>query len=129
PQHPIIANVIANDYLSMYKWELEERKKFNYPPFCRLIAFTLRHKDIDLLNEGALHFGKLLRGKFCDRVLGPEFPLVARIRSLYNKKLLLKIEKEASVSAVKKEVHGIMSDFAQRPYFKTIRILADVNPV
>ncbi|MDQ3191002.1 MAG: primosomal protein N' [Bacteroidota bacterium] len=129
PEHPIIKNVIANDYLSMYIWEMMERKNFFYPPFHRLIGFTLKHKDVDVLNEAAGYFGDLLKQKLGNRVLGPEFPLVARIRNLYNKKILIKIEKEASIGAVKKQIQEMQAVFMQNDNFKSVRIIADIDPL
>ena len=129
PEHPIIKNVIVNDYFSMYTWETMERKNFHYPPFYRLINFTLKHRDIDLLNEASAFFADSLKLKFGNRVLGPEFPLIARIRNLYQKKILMKIEKEASVVSVKKQVQDILTDFIQHENFKSVRVITDVDPI
>lgn len=106
-----------------------ERKNFFYPPFHRLIGFTLKHKDVDVLNEAAGYFGDLLKQKLGNRVLGPEFPLVARIRNLYNKKILIKIEKEASIGAVKKQIQETQAVFMQNDNFKSVRIIADIDPL
>ncbi|HET6245211.1 MAG: primosomal protein N' [Bacteroidetes bacterium] len=129
PEHPIIKNVIANDYLSMYIWEMMERKNFFYPPFHRLIGFTLRHKDIDVLNQGAKYFGDLLKKQLGNRVLGPEFPTIARIRNLYNKKILVKIEKEASIGTVKSQIQEMQNIFSHHKEFKSVRIITDIDPL
>lgn len=102
PEHSIIQEVIANDFLSMYTNQLLDRKNFNYPPYFRLIEITVIHKDVDMVNASAKFLADALKKHFAKRVLGPEFPLVSRIRNLYHKNILLKIERDASVGQVKK---------------------------
>lgn len=129
PYHPIIRNVIQSEYFEMYTQQIIERRNFKYPPFYRLIQFTLKHKDKDHLNNGAAHFGKVMRTKFGDRVLGPEYPAIARIRNLYQKQILLKIEKTASIKKAKEIIKDKLIDFAQDKEFKSIRIIVDVDPI
>ncbi|NQX99350.1 MAG: primosomal protein N', partial [Flavobacteriales bacterium] len=76
PYHTIIRQVIEHDYLGMYKDEISQRKKFKYPPFQRLIHFTMKHRDRNKLNEGAREFVGALKIKFGERVLGPDFPVI-----------------------------------------------------
>ncbi|HEY0175500.1 MAG TPA: primosomal protein N', partial [Pedobacter sp.] len=83
--HRIIKQVVDNNYLEMYNDEIAERKQFHYPPFTRLIFINVKHKDANLLNAAAAHFATLLRAQLGTRVLGPEQPLVSRIRNYYIK--------------------------------------------
>lgn len=129
PEHRIIRDVIANDFISMYETEMKERKQFHYPPFHRLIKLTLKHKDFDLLNAAAGYFGTELKKVFGRRMLGPEFPPIARIRDLYLKNILLKIEREASVSKSKKLLEEVIISFKNHKDYKKVRIIADVDPV
>lgn len=128
PEHSIIQNVVRNDYLSMYTNELLDRKNFNYPPFYRLIEITVIHKDIDMVNASAKFLADELKRQFKQRVLGPEFPLVSRIRNLYQKNILLKIEREASVVQAKKIVMELVSKFKTSEY-KAVRVQIDVDPM
>jgi primosomal protein N' (replication factor Y) len=128
PEHSIIQEVIANDYLSMYTNQLLDRKNFNYPPYYRLIEITLIHKDVNMVNAGAKYFADELKTHFGKRVLGPEFPLVSRIRNLYHKNIMLKIERDASVVQAKKIVSELLINFKNSEY-KSARIQIDVDPM
>ncbi|MCX6294856.1 MAG: primosomal protein N' [Bacteroidetes bacterium] len=129
PEHSIIQEVIANDYLSMYTNQLMDRKNFNYPPFFRLIEITAIHKDIDMVNASSKHLADALKKHFGKRVLGPEFPLVSRVRNLYHKNILLKIERDSSVAQVKKIVAELLVKFKTTSEYKSVRVNIDVDPM
>ncbi|PCJ86741.1 MAG: primosomal protein N' [Flavobacteriales bacterium] len=129
PYHTIIQQVIPNDYQSMYENEIYHRKNFSFPPFCRLIELTLRHRDIQKVNAAADFFSKNLRKKFGKRVLGPEFPVIPRIRNLYNKNILLKIEKDISLKKVKILLQDEIVNFKSDNEFKSVRVSVDVDPM
>jgi primosomal protein N' (replication factor Y) len=129
PDHSIIQEVIANDYLSMYTNQLMDRKSFNYPPFYRLIEITVIHKDVNMVNVAAKYLADALKHHFAKRVLGPEFPLVSRIRNLYHKNIVLKIERDASVLQVKKIVNELLTKFKSTSDYKSVRVQIDVDPM
>ncbi len=101
PQHPVIQNVVKNDFLNSYKTQLEERLLFRYPPFHRLINITIKHKDKVRCDKAARMLGAFMSRSLGDRVLGPQAPPINRIQNLFLNKLLVKIEKDASVKKVK----------------------------
>ena len=129
PDHSIIQEVIANDYLSMYTNQLIDRKEFNYPPYFRLIEITVIHKDVNMVNVAAKYLADALKHHFSKRVLGPEFPIISRIRNLYHKNILLKIERDASVNQVKKIVSELLIKFKSNADYKSVRIQIDVDPM
>jgi primosomal protein N' (replication factor Y) len=129
PEHSIIQEVIANDFLSMYTNQLLDRKNFNYPPYYRLIEVTVIHKDVDMVNASAKFLADALKKHFAKRVLGPEFPLVSRIRNLYHKNILLKIERDASVGQVKKILSELLVKFKSTSDYKSVRVNIDVDPM
>lgn len=129
PSQSIIQAVIRNDYLSMYLDQLTDRRNYHYPPFYRLIAFTLWHKDQDVLNNTAKCFAEEMRTLFGKRVLGPEFPPIARIRNLYRKNILLKLEKESSPSRAKQVLNELIEKYKLAPDHKSIKIQVDVDPM
>jgi primosomal protein N' (replication factor Y) len=129
PEHNIIQEVIANDYLLMYTNQLLDRKNFNYPPFYRLIEITIIHKDVNMVNSSAKYFADELKRHFSKRVLGPEFPLVSRIRNLYHKNILLKIERDVSVVQVKKIITALLIKFKSNTDHKSVRVQIDVDPM
>lgn len=129
PDHSIVQDVLNNNYLSMYTNQLLDRKNFNYPPYHRLIEISIIHKDVNVVNAAAKHFADDLKYHFGKRVLGPEFPLVSRIRNLYHKNILLKIEKEASVQSAKSVLNDLMLLFKAFPEYKNVRVALDVDPM
>jgi primosomal protein N' (replication factor Y) len=129
PEHSIIEDVVNNNYLSMYFNQLLDRKNFNYPPYYRLIEMKVIHKDVNMVNVASKFIADNLKQHFGKRVLGPEFPLVSRIRNLYNKTILLKMEREGSVVQAKKIINDILIQFKSTPDFKSVRIQMDVDPM
>jgi primosomal protein N' (replication factor Y) len=129
PDHMIIQDVIQNNFLSMYTQQLSDRKDFNYPPYYRLIEITVIHKDVEMVNASAKYLADTLKKHFQKRVLGPEFPLVSRIRNLYHKNILLKIERDASVAQVKKVVNDLLIKFKSGNDYKSVRVQMDVDPM
>ena len=101
PTLPLFSFVAQHDYSKFYESEIEDRKKFSYPPFTRVINIYIKHRDRAMIEELAISYGKRLRQLFGNRVFGPEEPIVGRIQSLYIRKLMLKIETQASMKKVK----------------------------
>ncbi len=129
PYHSVIQYVMNNDYQKMYDTQILERRNFKYPPFYRLIKFSLRHKDYRELNNAAADFAQLLREKFGARVLGPEYPMVAKIRGYFLKEVLLKLEKGFKTDHSRKEIKTIIDTFNSGKQYKAIRIIIDVDPM
>jgi primosomal protein N' (replication factor Y) len=126
--HRIIKQVIVNDYKQMYADELEERRQFNYPPFSRLIFINVKHKDANVLNVAAQHLASHLRAKLGKRVLGPEQPLVARVRNYYIKQIILKIERTAAIQKVKLALADTVKEFNAQKDFRSVITQIDVDP-
>ncbi len=129
PGHWVIADVVANDYEGFYKRDLIERLQFEYPPHSRLIELTLRHKDNDLAGEAAQILAELLQKKLGSRILGPHIPLVSRIRNLYYRNIIVKIERKASSTEAKRVIKDCINDFYKDRSFLSVQILADVDPL
>ena len=118
-----------NDFTNFIKKEAAERRLFKYPPYNRLIGITLKHKDQRKLDEASHQLAIIMRKSFGKRVLGPEYPFISRLRNYYHKKLLLKIEKESSISKAKKIINNIIENIHDHTAFKSVRIIIDVDPV
>ncbi|MFP4448708.1 MAG: primosomal protein N' [Bacteroidales bacterium] len=128
PSHPIIKNVIENDYTAMYQSQLEERKQFLYPPYYKIIKVLLKHKRPDKLESASNKLARELKTIFGYRVLGPQSPLVGRVQNHYLKHILIKIEKEKSLSASKKLIREAAAKISNQQDFKTLSIHFDVDP-
>lgn len=129
PGHPIILNIRNNDYLSFYETQINERKLFRYPPFFRLIEVIIRAKDEQLTDSMANDFGRILRQTFNERVLGPTKPMVGRVQSLYIRKILLKIENQASPSKIREMIELCHKYVLQNEKYKYVLIHYDVDPM
>jgi primosomal protein N' (replication factor Y) (superfamily II helicase) len=129
PNHWVIQRVMAHDYQGLYDNEIVERRNFYYPPFYRLIKLTLKHKELNILIHAAAEFGKALKEQLGERVLGPETPLVARIRNQYLRTLLIKVERDVNPSHAKKIIQDQIRDFNLLKDYKSVKIVADVDPV
>jgi primosomal protein N' (replication factor Y) len=128
PDHQIIRNVIDHDYQTMFKNEIIDRRNFKYPPYYRLIRITLKHRQAPELNIAADFFARDMQAIFGNRVLGPEYPAIAKIRNSYHKQIILKVEKSASIQATKDHLLNIYTNAINRSDFKGIRVIFDVDP-
>jgi primosomal protein N' (replication factor Y) (superfamily II helicase) len=128
PQHSVIKDVINNDYLSMYRSQILERRNFKYPPFYRLITLILKHKDPRILNDGAREMAMILRNDFKNQILGPEYPLVSRIKNLYIKHIMIKLERDATLENRKKLILKSLDHFRRMAAFKAVKVIIDVDP-
>ena len=129
PDHWVITDVVKNDYLSFFNRDLEERRKFSYPPHSRLIEITLKHRDKDLLDDAAGVFAGIMIKKLGKRVYGPHIPIVSRIKNLYLKLFLIKIERDESSTEAKRLVkEGISQFFLDKTYQRVI-LHIDVDPM
>jgi primosomal protein N' (replication factor Y) len=129
PSHPIIQNVISNDYGAMYNGQIQERKTFKYPPFYRMIGITLKHREKNDLDRIAQELSSSLRERFGKRILGPEYPVISRIKTLYIKQIWIKIEREVSVVNAKRQMQEIIDQVKLRDGNKSVQIVVDVDPV
>jgi len=127
PYHNILQQVSSNDYLSMFKEQIDERYNYKYPPIYRLIKITLKHRDYNKVNEGGKWLAKSLRQLFTKYVLGPEFPPVARIRNQYHKNILIKIPQGQSLTKTKEVILKIKNSFLSVKDFRPIRVIINVD--
>ena len=102
PQLPVIQQVVHNDYEGLYHNVLDERLAFRYPPFFRLVYVYLKHRNDLLVDTAAQEMGARLRFWFTNRVLGPDKPSVARVKTLSIRKLMLKLEPQLNLADVRR---------------------------
>lgn len=127
PQHPVIQQVLQNDFKGMYQSQIEERQSFSYPPFVQMIKITLKHTNFNRTNEGAEWFANALKEAFAFKkgieILGPEFPLISRIRNEYMKDVLVKVKpSELSIHHTKEQIKRIETSFQSISNFRAIRV-------
>jgi primosomal protein N' (replication factor Y) len=129
PLHPVIVNVVANDYLSLFNAQAEERKQFNYPPFWNFIIIKLKHKDKRRLYRGALVLADSLKSEFSNRVKGPQEPLVNKISNYFYLTIHMRFEKELSSQKVKRKIMETILSLKSESEFGSIITEIDVDPM
>ncbi len=128
PSHPVIRHVINNDYDAIYKEQYEERQMFGYPPFVRLVRIILKGRDFREVELAANLLSDALRSKFGKRVLGPQIPLVGRIKSMYIQHIILKIERKASFKKARGILRVVLEELSVGDEFRNVRVNLDVDP-
>ena len=112
-----------------YEEQIQERRIFRYPPFYRLVQITLKHRDADLLNNAAEWLAVQLRGTFGHRrVMGPEYPLVSRIRALYLKQIILRFERSEPIADAKQLMMQMADDLTKQEGWSNVTVQFDVDP-
>ena len=112
-----------------YEEQIQERRIFRYPPFYRLVQITLKHRDADLLNNAAEWLAVQLRGTFGHRrVMGPEYPLVSRIRALYLKQIILRFERSEPIADAKQLMMQMADDLTRQEGWSNVTVQFDVDP-
>lgn len=129
PQHPVILNVITHDYVRFYEEQMPIRRQFNYPPYSRLVMIRLKDVDSQKLNKAADELAKIFRQVFKENLLGPEYPVVSRVKNQYIKQMLIKINKDLNSAKVKEFINKTIEDFKHNNDFKSVKIQIDVDPM
>jgi primosomal protein N' (replication factor Y) len=130
PDHPIIQKILDHDYVGMYENDLNEREKFNYPPFYRLIQITIKHKDaLELYKLGGIAKNKLST-YFGASLLGPEKPYVGKIRNWYILNFVLKIPNQGGpIKVQKSKLLQAIHQLEKTKEFNKARVIIDVDPL
>ncbi|WP_310589335.1 replication restart helicase PriA [Fibrivirga algicola] len=129
PSQVVLQKIIDNDYLGLYDEEIVERRDFNYPPFSRLIKLTVRHTDQRVSKKAADVLRATLAAQLGDeRVLGPEQPLVERIRNQFLYDILIKLEREKiNFKAVKAFIQSCITDILTDKGLRAVSVIIDVD--
>ncbi len=128
PDLPVIAQVVRNDYKAFYDNLLEERSLFNYPPFSRLVYVYLKHKNEGVVEMAAQETGGKLRQLFGDRVLGPDKPSVARVKAVFIRKIVLKLETGIDLRKMRQALYATRESIVSQLCYKSVQIYFDVDP-
>lgn len=127
--HPIIPQVMRNDFEGMVAGQLAERQLFRYPPYYRLVYVYLKHRNEQLLDVMAQTMAAKLRAVFGARVLGPDKPPVARIQTLFIRKIVLKIETNAPMARARQLLVQVQQEMVAEDRFKSLIVYYDVDPM
>lgn len=126
---PVIQQVVRHDFEGFYRDLMAERQLFRYPPFGRLIYVYIKHKREPVADTAAIMLASMLRQWFGDRVLGPDKPAVARIKTLTIRKIVLKLENGLDARRVREYLRLAQKKIMQDKQYATLQIYYDVDPV
>ena len=129
PAHPVLQDVLRNDFKGLYNKQMVTRRQFGYPPYYRLILIRLKHKDYQKLNPAAAELAFMLRPIFQQDLLGPEYPVVSRVKNLYIKQMMVKFKREYNAQQVKEIITQQIRLFQQNSDYKSVQIQIDVDPM
>ena len=129
PSHPLFPYLLTHDYKGFYDYELEERRKYNYPPFVRVIYIYVKHKEPVAVGTVANELASRLRELLGTRVSGPEEPTVGRVQTWYIRRIMLKVETNASISKVKSLLNDVRVDMTNRGRLSGASVYYDVDPM
>ena len=127
PNHQIFKEVLNYDYASMYKNQIVERKLFSYPPFVYLTKILFQSKDKDVLDSLCQEYSNEIRKIFAQRILGPEYPPIYRVKGMYQKQFILKLEKTISYTQAKKLIMQLNEEILSKREYKQVRVIVDVD--
>ena len=129
PGLPILDQVVRNDYPAFYQSLIAERQQFHYPPYYRLVYVYLKHRQDALVESASIEMSSRLRQLFGARVLGPDKPAVAKVKSLSIRKLVLKCEFGLNMADVRKYLALAQQQMLQDKRYSTLQIYFDVDPL
>jgi len=128
PEHPVLIDVLKNDFNCLFNTQMEERKLFHYPPYTRLVKIILKHRDWKRAEYAASGLAVLLKKKFKGRVLGPESPVIGRVQNWFRKEIWVKLEKDNSMKNKKEEIMEYINRIKSLPNNSGLIISVDVDP-
>ena len=129
PELPVISQVVHHDYEHFYQELLEERKTFHYPPFFHLINVFLKHKYDKVCQQASIELGYMLRGWLGERVLGPDKPAVARVKTMNIRKIVIKLENSIDYRKVREYLTFAQERMLKDPRYGALQIYFDVDPM
>ncbi|MEM7383161.1 MAG: primosomal protein N' [Bacteroidota bacterium] len=130
PSHPVLSDIVQHNYEQMYYRELAERRQFLYPPYVRLVKLTTQHTDKDLVTAAAQELVHKLKEQLGKLVLGPQAPLIAKLKHQYRMDIWVKVRKDSSqhLLATKKLLQEATQALLGQKAFRTLKVILDVDP-
>ena len=128
PDHQVLKWVKENNYKDFLQSQLIERQSFRYPPYYRLIHVMIRHKKRHVLDQASSTLAQSMRTVFKHRILGPEYPVLDRVKGYFQKQILVKLERELSYSDAKEKLNSFINLLLIQDNFKSGKVKIDVDP-
>ena len=126
---PVIDQVVRHDFKSFCTDLLDERSLFHYPPFYHLVYVYLKHTKNEVVETAALEMGSRLRQYFSDRILGPDKPAIARVKTMHIRKIVIKLEHGIDLKRVREVLRYVQKQMMQDKRYAALHIYYDVDPM
>ena len=127
PNHPALKYVESNDFVAMYQSQIAERQQFHLPPITRMVKITLKHPEEQTVLAAAIQLQGMLREVFAGNVMGPAAPLVSRIQNYYLQDFWIKMSRNHTLAARKRQLAEVLHQFQQLPSLKKVRCVVTVD--
>lgn len=122
-----IKQVVQHNYTAMFEEQVQERKLFNYPPYCRLIYVYMKHRNDRVLESLSRDYANILKKVFGQRILGPDTPPITKVQMMYVRKIIVKIELTASIAEARNRLRELHQYITGLPQYKSALIYYDVD--
>lgn len=126
---PLIHQIVDNDFDAMYQDQMLQRRQFTYPPFTRLIFVYMKHRHASVVDMLARDATQRLRNLFGTRVLGPDEPPVARVQSLFIRRIMLKLESSLPLARIRQILWQVKAELQNQKTYTSSQIYFDVDPL
>ena len=128
PQHSVFQLIKENDATKIYEHFLEERKKFLYPPFVKLIMIELKHRKEDKVNRASQFLGSIFHKYLpSECILGPEKSPIGKLNLMYQYQILLKLPRGKNYNAYKNLVLKSFEEFDEITAYQSIKKMIFVD--
>ena len=127
PNHPALKYVESNDFVAMYQSQIAERQQFHLSPITRMVKITLKHPEEQTVLAAAIQLQGMLREVFAGNVMGPAAPLVSRIQNYYLQDFWIKMSRNHTLAARKRQLAEVLHQFQQLPSLKKVRCVVTVD--
>ena len=125
---PLIANIVKSDFKANLMWQAAERQQYHYPPFYRLIYLTVKHRTEYISRNAAQALAADLRATFGERIIGPQAPMINRIDTYFQQRIMVKMERSASPATIKNIVMDKVNNLLGDQQWRSVQVEIDVDP-
>ncbi len=125
---PLIANIVKGDFKANLMWQAAERQQYHYPPFYRLIYLTVKHRTEYISRNAAQALAADLRATFGERIIGPQAPMINRIDTYFQQRIMVKMERSASPATIKNIVMDKVNNLLGDQQWRSVQVEIDVDP-
>ena len=129
PELPVVSHVVHHDFEALYRDVIEERQAFSYPPFTRLIYVYLKHRHEEIADTAAIEMASRLREGLGKRVLGPDKPFVARVKTQSIRKIVIKLELSVDLKGLRQWLRGVCASLLTDKRYASLQVYYDVDPL